>query len=142
MPLSAVDFANEVATIKVPTRNGELLVRYYPNAMTPKRAQLIRAAGDDDEDGGDYIEMFCEMVEYLDLNGPLYDPDELDSDGNPRQMIGEGDPIPVEPEFVALLPLALLKRIMDAMQSDMNTETPKAFRSRKSSMASRNGSRG
>lgn len=132
MTISVADYTDEQATIQVETSKGPLAVTYRPNALTPAlELQMAQS-----RDGSAYFALFCEVVAELDLAGPLYDPEDRDEAGNPRQIVGAGALVPITPTTVALLPSRLLGKIMDAIQADLiDGPDPKA-----SPKASRNGS--
>lgn len=125
MPLSIADFKSESVELTVETSLGPLALRYRPNRMTPLReAQLTRSAADDDDPA--VIGLICDLVEWMDVCGPL-----VDDDGT--ELVAAGDPVPMEPECVAVLPSRLLSRVLTAIQEDMTDGDPKS---------SKNGSRG
>jgi len=136
MPLSVVAFTDQRAEVTVKTDLGDFAVRYRPNALTPLMERALAEAAGTDR----FIDLFCELVEWVDLEGPLADAGDLDDAGNPRVVVAAGEPVPVTPECVELLPSQLLNLVLEAMQADMVDGAPKAARSTPRANRSRGGS--
>lgn len=104
MPVSNakyVDLTDEVV-VDVPMSKEEgaptepCLVRFRPNMVTPKFSrQMAREATNSEK----FFEMFCQMVTFMDVVGPLYDEDE---EGNPVEVLADGVLVPMEPNYISL----------------------------------------
>lgn len=133
-------YAEKVLSVEVDVDGEPCKVEYRPNAMTPR----LEIAMAENESGDDtYIDLFCQVVESIDATGPVYDPDDLDEDGNPSEIVPEGELIPVDPEIIALLPSRFLTVVMATIRKDMTeTNDPKGSPARNSRKNSRGGSFG
>jgi hypothetical protein len=112
MPLNLADFANTEIETVVETSAGPLGIRYRPNALTPRlEAEIAASSGEAATET--LLKTFCAVVSWMDLEGPL-----VDAAG--AEVIGAGEPVPVEPEYVGLLPSRLLTQVFTAVQEDMS----------------------
>lgn len=132
MPISLADLQNHRATVQVDTPLGPVAVTYRPNALTPaKEAEMSALAriGDEDEDADirdhSMIRMFCELVESIDLAGPV-----IDEEGT--QIVGPGELIPVEPEYVVYIPSPILMATFVAIRSQTEEEAERQSKSSRS----------
>ena len=124
MPVRAIAFAEEEKTVDVPTKHGTLHVRYRPNALTPKQEEeLARLAKEDPESSEPTVILFCKLIAHTDLVGPLYDEDDVDDEGNPRQVVAPDEPVRPIPEHVRHLKGAAVA-ILEAVQEDMGGGDP------------------
>lgn len=98
-------------------------VRYLPNVITPNWARRIEA----EQVGSDeFVDMFCQMVTYMDVIGPLSSDTEFDEHGIPVVVIPDGELVPVRPEYVGLCSSRLLGILFTGVMNDLNTTiTPK-----------------
>lgn len=114
MPLNLSDFARAEVDLTVQTSAGPLAVRYRPNAMTPRlESEMGRAIADPDAATDALVRMFCAVVSWMDVEGPL-------EDAQGREVLGAGKELPVTPEYVGLLPSRLLSAVFVAVQEDMS----------------------
>lgn len=128
MPISNAAFAERIAevTVDIPESDAEgaptepCLVRYRPNVITPNWARQIER----EEVGSDrFVDMFCQMVTFMDVVGPLHD---VDDEGNRVEMLGDGELVPLRPEYVGLCSQRLLALLLQGVMDDLNrTMTPK-----------------
>lgn len=114
MPLNLSDFARAEVELTVETAAGPLAVRYRPNAMTPRlESEMARAMADQEGATEALVRMFCAVVAWMDVEGPL-------ADAAGEEVLGAGRPLPVEPDYVGLLPSRLLSAVFLAVQEDMS----------------------
>lgn len=114
MPLNLSDFARAEVELVVETSAGPLGVRYRPNAMTPQlEAAMARAMDDPDAATDALVRMFCAVIAWMDVEGPL-------ADAEGREVLEAGEAMPVEPGLVGLLPSRLLAAVFAAVQEDMS----------------------
>lgn len=114
MPLNLGDFARAEVELVVETTAGPLGVRYRPNAMTPLlESEMAKAISDPEAATDALVRMFCAVIAWMDVEGPLAGPDG-------REVLGAGEAMPVEPELVGLLPSRLLAAVFAAVQEDMS----------------------
>lgn len=129
MPLVLSDLKNREALVTVETSAGPLEVRYRPNAMTPALEADInlaaRSATDDETASASnaLIRMFCAVVAAMDVVGPL-------SDLSGREILAAGEPMPMEPRYVSLLPTRLLIDVFTAIQEELGAGKGSASNSR------------
>jgi hypothetical protein len=112
MPLSLADFARAEVELEVKTSVGPLAVRYRPNAMTPQlEAEITRTANEAATDT--LLRMFCAVVAWMDVEGPL-------EDAHGVEVLGPGEQMPMQPEYIGMLPSRLLTQVFTAVQEDMS----------------------
>lgn len=146
MPISNAKFMKRVVEVVVDVEDDDgnvepCLVRYRPNAMTPR---MERALADTEAGTERFVEQFCQIVQFMDVAGPLYDEEDLDEDGNPREVLG-AEIVPMEPEYVSCVSLPLLSALLRGIMADMTKSSdPKGEPAppTSSSKTSRNGSFG
>lgn len=107
----------ETATIDV--RGLSIAVTYRPNKITMRyMADLARRGQADDVEA--IADMVPQLLDAWDLEGPLED-----EDGN--ELVGAGEPIPVEPDMIASLPamfvVELSQRLQELVASGPNPTT-------------------
>lgn len=114
MTLSLADLAQTEVELTVETSAGPLAIRYRPNALTPRlEAELSRRADDPETATAALLRTFCAVVAWMDVVGPL-----ADSEGFP--VVAAGDALPMEPQYIGLLPSRLLAQVFAAVQEDMS----------------------
>lgn len=118
MPLSLADIAKAEVQLTVDTAVGSLVVRYRPNALTPQMESAMTAQVGTDRATETMLKMFCALVSFMDVVGPL-------DDGDGFRVLQAGEVMPVTPEYVALLPTRLLASVFAAVQEDL-TGGPKS----------------
>jgi hypothetical protein len=130
--ISIADFVRARRTFNYKSEFGDVPITYRPYQMTPAReAEIARmsAAHAEDETDTDVhqteqgiqkiVLQFCEVVEAIGMDGPLhegYDP----ATGLPkgRELVAEGNKIPIVPEIVKYFSSAFLVAILVAVAKD------------------------
>lgn len=130
--ISIADFVRARRTFNYNSDFGPVPVTYRPYQMTPAReAEIARmsAAHAEDETDNDVhateqgimkiVLQFCEVVDAIGMDGPLhegYDP----VTGMPkgRELVAEGNKIPIEPDIVKYFSSAFLVGILVAVAKD------------------------
>lgn len=153
MPISLADIRSARATITVDTPNiGPIEVVVRPNVMTPgKESELSRirlrmtriaarlSRGEEiDEDIDDFLDEvreasnghFCDLVESVDISGPLED-EGIDP-------VPAGTLIPVEPQYVPYLPQRFIEKTLECIQDTLREESKEDSKSSNSDVSSRN----
>jgi len=112
MTLTLADFANTEVETVVETSAGPVAIRYRPNALTPQlEAEIARSTGEAATDT--LLRTYCAVVAWMDVEGPLHD-------AAGAEVLGPGEPLPMEPGYVGMLPSRLLAQVFAAVQEDMN----------------------
>lgn len=143
MPISNAKFRERLVTIVVDVEDEDgnvepCEVRYRPNVMTPRMERMLA----EEEAGSErFVAQFCQMVQFMDVAGPLYDEEDEDENGNPVEVWG-ADIVPMKPEIVSYVSSTLLATLLRACMDDMNKQSdPKGQPALNgSSKPSRNGS--
>jgi hypothetical protein len=127
VPISIASIKANSKTVGVELDGADepLVVVYNPANFTPARqASLSGSDGEDAEAQTErFIDAFCTIVDrFGNLEGPLFDEDDPDEAGNPREVVPAGQPVPVEPEYVRLLPFTVINKVLEAIQEDMTAD--------------------
>jgi len=114
MGISFNQLINKSAKMSIAFSGGDLNVTYDPTKLSVAHAQKIQESVSEDDPMGSAI-YFCEIVTDWDLLGPLGD-------------IADKEPVPLEPEAVAWLPVSTMRTILEEIGDH---SAPKLKRPRK-----------
>ncbi|MGC4107814.1 MAG: hypothetical protein QM753_15945 [Thermomicrobiales bacterium] len=120
MGISFSNIVENTRTAAVEFENGEVLnVTYKPKAMSPAFFDKLNKELNKGDETDPYAvaHMVCAIVTDWDLLGPLGE----DEDGN--DLVGKGEPVPVEAQYVAWVPTGILGYIITSVAED---SSPKA----------------
>ena len=131
------DFANERKELVYETPLGALNLVYNPNALTPSdEAKLLSARQESGvEMYQELLNQLCKMLRQWDMVGPLYNADTGD------QMVGEDEPVPLQPDILQHMPTSLMTGLFRAISEDNvpKSSTPHSKRTQKTSQANSGG---
>lgn len=130
MGITFADLVEKTRTFEITLDKGSLEVTYDPSALSPAKIsrlnkQLREVANSEDEDNDENLfavaKMFCSVVKGWSLVGPFGE------DDNGKPLVAVGEPVPVEPDFVAWLPSPIISHIIEKVGEDA---APKAKKRR------------
>lgn len=131
------DFANERKDLVYETNLGELHLVYNPNALTPSdEAKLVTARQSSGiETYQELLNQLCKLLRNWDMEGPLFNSD------NGDQIVGEGEPVPLQPDILQHMPTSLMTGIFRAISEDNvpKSSTENSKRTPKTSQANSGG---
>lgn len=116
-----ISFANLVEnerTVAIDINGHELHVTYKPSKLSPAFMNRIGEQIEDDDPLG-FAKLFCEVVSDWNLEGPM---------GEGEQAVEMGEKVPVEPEYVAWVPGAILRYIIEQIGEDSAPKSRKKSR--------------
>lgn len=128
MGITFADLVEKSRTFDIELDKGNALqVTYDPSALSPAKIsrlnKQLRAVADDDEDNDENLfavaKMFCSVVKDWSLEGPFGE----DEDGEP--LVAKGEPVPVEPDYVAWLPSPVIAHIIEKVGEDAAPKSKK-----------------
>ena len=112
--VSLYDLIENEATATVKFPNGKAFtVRYRPDYFTPARLREMKRRGEEEE--ADDAEVLTEFVLGWDLAGPLRDEAGV-------EIVGEGESIPIDPDYVRHVHSGIIARVFRAVMEQISPE--------------------